>query len=337
MFIFPTLLSSEQASHQSIAYYHASLLEKDNNILDMTAGLGIDAISFARKGADVTAIELDKIKCEALQHNIKVEKKNNISVINADSVNWIKQSSYHFDAIFIDPARRGNDKARLYNLHDCSPDVVLLQDEIMSHCKRLLIKASPMLDVSETLRDIKNTSAIHAVCVEGECKEILVEVNPEKKIRSFFAVDLNRSGHVLSQLKYDENDMQKEIIYAQEIHSCHYLYEPNAAVMKLSPWKILSARFPNLKKLAPDSHIFISADLYADFPGRIMRIEKEINKKDRNSLKGIPINIVSRNYPLSADALRKDIGAKEGNDDFLYASRLGKKPILLKCVRFQKR
>ena len=337
MFIFPTLLSSEQASHQSIAYYHASLLGKDKNILDMTAGLGIDAISFARRGADVTAIELDKIKCEALQHNIKAENINNISVINADSVNWIKQSSYLFDTIFIDPARRGNDKSRLYNLHDCSPDVVSLQDEIMSHTKSLLIKASPMLDVSETLRDIENASAIHVVCVEGECKEILIEINQENKLRNFFAVDLNRSGHILSQLKYNENDGQQEIVYAQDIHSSHYLYEPNAAVMKLSPWKVLSCKFPNLKKLAPDSHIFISADLYDDFPGRIMRIEKEINKKDRNSLKGIPINIVSRNYPLSADSLRKDIGAKEGQDDFLYASRLGKKPVLLKCTRVQKR
>ncbi|MDE6007780.1 MAG: hypothetical protein K2G90_01065, partial [Muribaculaceae bacterium] len=146
-----------------------------------------------------------------------------------------------------------------------------------------------------------------------------------------------RQGHILSQLKYNENDGQQEIVYAQDIHSSHYLYEPNAAVMKLSPWKVLSCKFPNLKKLAPDSHIFISADLYDDFPGRIMRIEKEINKKDRNSLKGIPINIVSRNYPLSADSLRKDIGAKEGQDDFLYASRLGKKPVLLKCTRVQKR
>ncbi|MDE5874926.1 MAG: SAM-dependent methyltransferase, partial [Muribaculaceae bacterium] len=104
-------------------------------------------------------------------------------------------------------------------------------------------------------------------------------------------------------------------------------------VMKLGCWKSLQEKFPGLLKLSANSHLFVSESLIDNFPGRAMRIDKTVNKKDRKSLKGFPVNIVSRNYPISADELRKTLGVKEGDNMFLYASRLGSSPLLILCDR----
>lgn len=333
-FIFPTSLAAEQSSHQAVGVYHTSLIDSQSEILDMTAGLGIDALSFAASGAKVTACELEAIKCEALKHNAEILGLDSFKVYEGDSIEFLNYSTNQFDVIFIDPARRGEENRRVYNLHDCIPDIISIKDQILKRSSRLLVKASPLLDITQTLRDFVKVSAIHSVCVEGECKEILIDINNSSLLLTYHAVDLDREGNIISRLDYTEDESKSgEILFTKPSSTFRYLYEPNAAVMKLAPWKVLQQKFPDLEKLDTVSHIFVSNTLYNSFPGRVMEIEKEITNKDRKTLKGLPVNIVSRNFPAKADELRKKLGVKEGKDKFLYATRLSSRPVMILCRR----
>lgn len=364
-FLFPTTLSAEQASHQAVAKYHAMLISgikgfgiihetvidsdlnnfpedpgvlnsgpHNGSLLDMTAGLGIDAMTMSDNANETIAIELDTLKADILKYNSSLLGKKNITVVNDDSVEWINRFSGFFDTIFIDPARRKEDNSRVYNFHDCIPDILNLQDSLLSRCSRLLIKASPLLDVTQTLKDIRDVKAIRAVCVQGECKEILIEASALPGQLLYEAVDLNEEGEIKSLFRFkkigDESALSANSFARKEdIEPGNYLYEPNAAVMKLAPWPELGRRFPGIRKLALSSHLFISSELFRDFPGRVLKIEKLIEKKDLKALKGLPVNVAIRNYPLSAVELRKKLGVKEGTDLFLYGTTLFKPSLIL--------
>lgn len=330
-FLFPSVVASEQASHQAVARYHADTFGQKGTLLDMTAGLGIDAFSFSKAGMKVVAYEIDEKKSAILRHNSEILRLSNFDVTNGDSVEYIRKEKIYFDIIFIDPARRKENNSRVYNFRDCEPDILSIQDDIQECCGRLLIKGSPLLDITQTLRDIHNVKSVHVVSVEGECKEILIEAGKNGGGVYFKAIDLHKDGHIISELEYAESNLMEYCEFASGIKPGMFLYEPNASVMKLAPWGILTNQFPAIRKLGKDSHLFISECYYEKFPGRILTIEKIITKKDRKSLKGLPANIVTRNYPLTADNLRKILRMKEGSDSFLYGTRIGKEPILILC------
>lgn len=357
-FLFPNTISAEQASHELVAKFHASLIGTGDTVLDMTAGLGIDAMSMARNAKNVIACELDESKADILSHNIHVLNLNNITVLKGDSIRFLKSSDREFDTIFIDPARRDSNNSRTYNFRDCQPDILEIQDEILENCERLLIKASPLLDISQTLKEIKNIIAVRVICVEGECKEILIESQGLKnshllREKSLLpdsslgitvgnsvlkeAIDLTEKEEEIVCFSYVEPIIKNEkptVVYATEddLKESSYLYEPNAAMMKLSPWSELCRKYEGLRKLAPSSHLFISKELYPNFPGRKLKIMNFIGKKDRKTIKGLPANVCVRNYPLTAEELRKQLGVTEGKDTFIYGTKLNK-PVLILAER----
>lgn len=351
--IFPSVIAAEQSSHEAVASFHASFVGKDWDVIDMTAGLGIDSMAMAKKCRMIVSCESDQIKANALSYNAKISGIDNLLTENTDSVKYITGSDRHYDLIFVDPARRGEENARLYNFHDCQPDILSIMPMLLERGSKVMIKASPLLDITQTIRDIPSISSIRAISVNGECKEILVETGTGTSTILAEAIDLHNNGDIISRFSYgivdeangkhDEDlnnsfnedssfeSSQSAVRYAgiSDIKPDLYLYEPNAPMMKLSPWGELSQCFPTLSKLAPSSHLFISPDLIPDFPGRILKIVSLPDKKDRKALKDFPVNIVSRNYPLSAVELRKKLKAKEGKEKFLYASRVGSTPILI--------
>lgn len=336
-FIFPDSLSPQQASSQAIARFHSSLIPQGSRVLDITAGLGVDAFTIATEGNRVTAIEYDTVKTGALRHNIHALGLKDFEVIEGDSIQFLKNTSQKFDIIFADPARRGKEDKRLYNLHDCSPDIIRFTSLLLEHADQVLIKASPLLDISQTIRDFPQTTSIKAVGVKGECKEILIELSNKEQNEKITAeaINLDNQGNIISffNTTFDKEatlieDAQIRYANIEDLKEGKFLLEPSAMVMKLAPWSVICKEFEAMK-FAPSSHLFISDKLPVNFPGRVTQIQKTIKNQDRKSLAGFPASVISRNYPLSSDRIRKNFRLKEGEDNFIYASRIADKPLML--------
>lgn len=322
-FRFPDPLSAEQASDERVASFHASLIRPGEKVLDMTAGLGIDAMTIARAGASVTAIELDESRAKALAENAQ---SLNLQAINTDSILWLQNSDEHFSTIFIDPARRDNIGRRTYGLADCEPNLLTHLSMIMAHTDRLIVKASPMLDITQLCRDLPGIAEVGAVSVAGECKEVYAIVTNTPSRLKIRAAVIAANGD-LNEF-YTEGADAQPVVYADSIEPGHFLYEPDSAIMKLSAWAELIAKFPTLKKAALNTHLFLSPVYYEKFPGRCVKITDLPSSKELKRFKRMPLNVVARNYPQRAEDLAKKLGVKSGQDNFIYAFRLGEKPVL---------
>lgn len=316
-FIFPTNLSAEQCTSDELAEFHATLINEGETILDMTAGLGIDAFHLAQKAKHVTAIDLNADVAQALSINARVLNKDNFTAVNADSVEYLKNSTEHFDTIFIDPARRGDGGKRLFALADCQPNVVELLDLIKQHCDKLIVKASPMLDATQVLRELPYCTALYAIGTRQECKE-LVAVIDFKKPKDTPTLHCITEGNGFSYTQtIESNSIAKYGNISEEM----FLYEPHPAVMKMQPIKTLSERF-NTIKLHQNTHIYVSAKIITDFPGDCYKINKIYPFSSRiikDVAKDYPrANIAVRNFIMSADELRKRLKIKDDNKYRLY-------------------
>ncbi len=336
-FIFPDALSAEQATHQKVARFHASLVTPGCRVLDMTCGLGIDAFELARSGAEVTALDLDPLRAEAAAHNAKALGLDNVTVKVGDSVEYLSAHEA-WDCIIIDPARRDSQKRRTYALKDCLPDVTSISGLMLEKAPVVLIKASPMLDVQEAVRELPHCSRIYVVSYKGECKEVLIELRagfkgiPEVEAvilkdedESRFSVPLTELG--ASATRYADA--------ATHLAPGSWLYEPDSTLMKMGAWRALENRYPSLLKLAPNTHLFVADSLLPDFPGRSLRISGVFspNSKEAKALKGEKWNIVTRNAPLTPEQLKKKLGLRDGGPNFLYYfSAEGSRPLIVTGV-----
>lgn len=348
-FIFPTLIAAEQASNEAVARFHASLTSPGQSLLDLTAGLGIDAMSFAHRGCRVTACEIETVKCRCLVHNSNVMGlEKNLDIKCGDCIDTLENLNEVFDLIFVDPARRAENGAKVHALADCQPDILSAMGLMRSRASRILVKASPLLDLSLIRNSVDFLSHIYVVCFRGECKEVLMEIagcqkhQEDTRFSGITVVDLDRDKaisrfDVPANETYDKPNENADapaypLFYAKpHAPEYGYLYEPNSGVMKTGAWDTLQRIFPDLTKASPNTHIFVSDTLYPDFPGRVMRIMSLPDKKALKHLRGTKINVVSRNHPLSAPQIESKYGVTSGGTDFLYAIRWQDSPTFLIC------
>ena len=334
LFFFPDSISAEQASNEAVARLHASLVESGSTLLDLTAGLGIDDMEFAKAGIYVTACEINEAKAEALRHNsIIMGLTDRINVINTDSIEYLRQCGERFDVVFSDPARRSTTGKRLHALSDCQPDILGAMDTIMKTANRLIVKASPMLDISLIRETVEHLSHIYITCLKGECKEVLIDIRRGTEFTGTTVIDLDMTG-TGSTFDCLYSPTKPPINYAERNspEDYRYLYEPNAGVMKTGAWGELCSRFDGLEKADRNTHLFLSDRLFIDFPGRVTAVDSMLDKKGLKELKGGKCNTVARNYPLSAPELAKKHSLIPGGDRFLYAFRYKGKPICVLTV-----
>ena len=357
--LFPKRLSLEQCSSELTAKYKRTICRRDaKSLIDLTGGMGVDT-SFLSDNFDETIyVESQTELCELAEHNFKVLKKN-IKVVNAKAEDFLMQCG-EVDCIYLDPARRDEYGRKMVSLHDCSPDVAELQDLLFEKTNTVIVKLSPMLDIDIIKKELKNIKEIHVVAVKNECKEVLVlcqrttdngqQTSSEEDARpciSTRVVDLHENW----KFSFTEDEVQNAIpTFADEIGK--YLYEPSVACMKAAPFKLLSQRF-NIKKLHRNSHLYTSDELVADFPGRIFEVINVIpfNKKTKKTLMQTltqtqsdehsatwrlgdlvtqKVSIAVRNFPLSAEELRKHLGFKDGDDFYIFGTTMkGEKKMLV--------
>ncbi len=351
-FLFPSVQASEQATHQCVASYHAMLAGGGLDVVDITGGLGIDAFTLSMHDNNVTAIELDGERAKLLQHNADVLYLNKFNVFQDDSISWLNKLSNkkHFDLIFADPARRDNYDRRKFMLRDCLPDIVSAWDLIRKSADRIMIKASPLLDMDSALHDLDGIKEIHLVCVKGECKEVLLvacgdgdsghNVWQDQPLITTVDIDDCQDASVsfISRWQCSRSELGgvSEYVEVAALSPGTFLYDPNAAIHKLHCSNALCRSFKGLVRLSANTDLYWSANHINDFPGRAYCIDKVVDKKSIKFLKGCRYEVAVRNYPMSAEQLRNRLNVRPGgNDRFIYGCRAGDRAekILLECLR----
>lgn len=333
------------------------------NFLDMTGGFGVDfSYIAAQLGVQSMYVERQAHLCEAAKENFERLGLENATVKNGDGVEILHSLEKPLQLIFIDPARRDNAGNKVVSLQDCTPDATLLQDEMLEKSDFVIIKLSPMLDWHRAVNELKQVREVHIVSTGNECKELLLVLSSSlgDKAKSSTEVDeahVSETDDETSHLKvycindnqvmsYDETDKSvvniasgKECGIVRLEEKCSneendlpqdgskslYLYEPNASLMKAGCFGVISSRY-GVKMLAKNSHLFVSEDPVADFPGRSFRIKavSSFNKKElKRQLSGVTkANIATRNFPLSVAELRKRLKLKDGGDTYIFATTL---------------
>lgn len=348
-FLYPAVQASEQATNQYVASYHAMLAgaaeDEGRRILDMTAGLGIDAFTMALAGAQITAIELDSHRAKILSLNAEALNLPSLNAICGDSVAMLESyAGTPFDTIFIDPARRDSANRRTYFLEDSLPDVTLHAPMMLRHARRVIIKASPILDITRAIGQLPDVAEIHAVCLRGECKEVLIILDrgsgklSEEHSRGIkmVAVDLKgddedeypyRNPRMASRFEFTSRQGSRKSLFAtdDDIRDAEYIYNPNAGVHKLNCSAELCEKFPAIRQISPNTELYISQKPVADFPGTAFRIAERPDRKQLKRLKKESYAVITRNYTMTADELRRKLGVSESDSRFIIGCRAGMK------------
>ena len=344
--LFPKHLSIEQCSSELTAKYKASIISDGDTFVDLTGGLGIDSYFLSEKFKTSYYVENQKELCDLAEHNFGVLGRK-INVINSDAESFLSKNQ-NIDLIFIDPARRDIYNRKMVSLHDCSPDVVDLQNILLKNAKNVLIKASPMLDISLITNELQNISEIHIVSVKNECKEILIKIEPgfDGEIK-YFCVNFQSGSTVISTEAKRSGEISFNFVESEEKSAIpsfsstvkNYLYEPNSSLMKSGAFKLISQRF-GIEKLHVNSHLYTSDNLVSEFPGRIFEIigfapfNKKIKKELLNDI--TEASVATRNFPLSANELRKSLNLKESDKNFIFGTTLiGEKKVVILATKYK--
>ena len=351
--------------------------ENEIEFVDLTGGFGVDfSYIAARLGVKSMYVERQAHLCEAAKENFGRLGLKNAIVKNGDGIEVLHsflpkkddaasaddslgitydqprsllKTKLGLKLIFIDPARRDDAGNKVVSLKDCTPDVTVLQEEMLSKADYVIIKLSPMLDWHRAISELSHVREVHIISVNNECKELLLVLSARNKGGNVgsnsFPVQDNGSvllsvedfGHPGNLRIYSINDSQSFVCDEMEMEEStvkiapstfeemQYLYEPNASLMKAGCFGVLSERY-DARMLSKNSHLFVSREPIAVFPGRSFRIiaVSSFNKKElKRHLSGITkANIATRNFPLSVAELRKRLKLKDGGETYIFATTL---------------
>ena len=340
-----------------------SLADEKRILIDLTGGMGVDTAFLSDNFDKTYYVEMQEELCEIAKHNFNILNKN-IEVVNDNAEHFLTICD-EVDCIYLDPARRDEYGRKMVSLHDCSPDVVELHDILLKKAKRVLVKVSPMLDIEMVKKELKDITEIHVVAVRNECKEILIcqrttdngqqTCENSEDCLQMIAVDLRENWN----FAFTENE-ELEAQWTLADNVGRYLYEPGAACMKAGCFKLLSQRY-GLDKLHRNSHLYTSDDLIPDFPGRIFEVVNVVpfDKKTKKTIWTLDFedaktqrrkdakkgseslslcdsatfkkaNVAVRNFPLSAEELKKNLGLQDGSDFYIFGSTMkGEKKVVV--------
>ena len=313
--LYPPKLNIEQTSSEITANYKASLI-KGTTIADITGGLGVDSYFFAQSFKMVHHFEIDEVLSEIAQHNFKQLGRNNIECFAKDGMRQVMNSMY--DVIYADPSRRHDIKGKVFFLKDCLPNIPENLSELMKHCNTLIIKTSPMLDITKGLSELAGVFEIHIVAVNNEVKELLWLLRDGFSTSPLIRT-INISKTVSEKFDFKMNDTANTVYAMPE----QFLYEPNSALLKSGAYELLSAAF-KVKKLHKHSHLYTSESL-KEFPGRRFTIENIVPYTKAAMRAGITFdkaNISTRNFPESVETIRKKWKIKDGGSQYLFFTTL---------------
>ncbi len=310
--LFPPKLSLEQSSSEMTGIFKSQLIH-GKNIIDLTGGFGIDSYFFTKSFDQVTYCERNEDLCTIARHNFVVLKLNNINCICGDGLEWLSNSGEKYDWIYLDPARRSADQNKVFLIEDCTPDILQNFDLLFSHTNRILLKLSPMIDISSVVQKIPFIKQIYVVAIKNEVKELLViiEKGYNKEI-NIGTTNFSKETEIFQANYPDINEVN--LNYPNK-----YLYEPNSAILKSGLFNNLSKKL-SVSKLHPNTHLYTS-DQIINFPGRSFEIiaQSKVNKQEiKRRVPNLKANVAIRNFPGTVADLRKKFKLKEGGIDYLF-------------------
>lgn len=342
------LTESEENVNEIKEEHHEGDFSEETGFVDLTGGFGVDFSYIAsRLGVKSMYVERQGHLCEAAKENFGWLGLKNAIVKNGDGIEVLHSFASKKEAaasdslgitedqsqlllktnlglklIFIDPARRDDAGNKVVSLKDCTPDVTLLQEEMLSKADYVIIKLSPMLDWHRAVSELNCVKEVHIISVNNECKELLLVLSARNmgNLRIYCINDAQ-------SFVCEESDMESSSVKIAPftLEEMQYLYEPNASLMKAGCFGVLSERY-DARMLSKNSHLFVSREPIAVFPGRSFRIiaVSSFNKKElKRHLSGITkANIATRNFPLSVAELRKRLKLKDGGETYIFATTL---------------
>lgn len=350
--VYPTALSTEQCSSTLTATYKSGLIEKvagdgkarspKHGIADLTGGLGVDSWAFSQVADKVFYNEMNPELAEAARNNFRLLGRDNIEISNLEvsesNIDGILEES-GADIVYMDPARRSETGGKVFRIADCTPNVLGLLPHIFNHCDTLLLKLSPMADISLCVKELNaaaeagetktgaaraTVSEVHVVGVGRECKELLILM--EKGCEGGYAVSAVQlsEGAAPAVLTFTPDQESSARAIPAQPRPGDWLFEPSAALQKAGAFRLISERH-SLGKLAPSAQLYTAAEPVLELENfgkwlRITDIRPFSSRTIKDLGKEFPrADLTARNLPLTTDVLRKKMGITASGDTHIYA------------------
>ncbi|RYC51464.1 SAM-dependent methyltransferase [Flagellimonas olearia] len=314
---YPNKLNIEQTSSEQTARYKAGLVD-GKNLLDLTGGFGVDTYFFSKKIEKVFHCEINKELSEIATYNFGVLGQENVTCIPEDGIHYLQNNSQKYDWIFVDPSRRNENIGKVFLLKDCLPNIPEQLPLLFSHTQKVLIKVSPILDLTQGLEELNFVKEVHVVAINNEVKELLYllekDYTGDVVIKT---INFTHGREVVFDFVLNEEKVSSTKLGSPQ----KFLYEPNAAILKSGGFKIVGEKY-GLDKLHQHSHLYTSETL-VEFPGRRFSIVQVLpySKKTLRSFSQTKANITTRNFPLSVAEIRKKHKIKDGGDRYLFFTK----------------
>lgn len=336
---YPVRLSCEQCSSEATARYKAEIInplsERKDILIDLTGGYGVDTYFLSEQTKQAHYVERNEELCRIAQHNFQITHKP-IQVHHTSAEDFLAQYSMADSVscdrkketiVYLDPARRDAHGGKVFRIEDCEPNVIKILPTLRAVSNTILIKFSPMLDITSALQSLGNEWDVHVVALHNEVKEIIF-VTGNNRIH---AVNILHEGN--DQFSFTRSE-EKSALCAMADCICEYIYEPNAAIIKAGAFRLVSERY-QLHKLDHNTHLYTADQLIEDFPGRVWKVTAQPIKNQRDiAALGIQrAAILTRNYPLTPEELRKKFKVQESDSHFLIGARIATKPTLILAER----
>ncbi|KMQ67281.1 methyltransferase [Chryseobacterium sp. FH2] len=320
--IFPPQLNLEQSSSEKTALYKSEIL-KGKKFVDLTSGFGIDAYYLSGDFENVLLVEQNSELLEIVKHNWKILGKT-AKFINQKLEDFLDENQENFDVIYLDPARRDNDKNKVFLLEDLSPNILEIQEKLMMISDEVVIKLSPLIDLKYLVSVLPGIFRIDIIALKNEVKEVVAFLAKQNSGEIICNCVNLESREPTFTFKFRE----EEIAVADYSEPERFIYIPNNSILKAGVFNLISEKF-RVKKFHPNSHFYTSNEKNDDFPGRIIEMEmidaKQIKKKEQ-------FNIISKNYPLKPEEIKKKYALKDGGERYLIFTQSKKGKIILKSV-----
>nr|WP_315146850.1 class I SAM-dependent methyltransferase [uncultured Flavobacterium sp.] len=312
--LYPSKISIEQTSSEKTASYKSELVFGES-LIDLTGGFGVDDFYFSKKIKTIAHCEINTALSTIVRHNFEQLSVKNIHFYSGDSLEILAALNSNWDWIYIDPSRRNDAKGKVFMLKDCLPNVPDNLGLLFNFSNSILIKTAPLLDITAGLSELTNVKTVHIVALENEVKELLWEIQNEYVGKTEIkTVNLTKEKRDIFEFVLDENKESAEYGLPEK-----YIYEPNSAIMKSGGFDEVGS-FYQLKKLHKHSHLYTNAEII-DFPGRIFEIENTIKyhkTEMKNFIEGKKVNVTTRNFPETVEAIRKKWKIKEGGNQYCF-------------------